>query len=175
MASVKVRRRVIDVAKALDPQSWSRCSMLFEETYLAHWSGGVVRDPPVPLSRPYGGALGPRSLFEHYVCRASGCDNVFFDNLLHVTTKWAGPEPGQGEYTVIYSLEKFIASSTPNATILRDEGTLWAEEGPDGETTAFVEKTIQYARPEHTAIAEAAFRAADLGGEAAALLCCVAE
>jgi hypothetical protein len=113
---VLVPATVDQVARALDPQSWDRCSTLFTDTYLVETptpccsaTGPVVGctappgpgDPPPGPAEPVGKAYGYTPLFEHFCldgscsgCKGSTTDcQAQFKNLLCVKTWYDRPVP----------------------------------------------------------------------------------
>jgi hypothetical protein len=103
-----VPRPVHEVARALDPQSWDQCSVLFKATYLVETptpccsvNGPVTgctapagpNDPPPGSAEPVGKPYGYSSLFEHFCvdnacsqCKGPTYCRAQFKNILCVKT-----------------------------------------------------------------------------------------
>jgi hypothetical protein len=160
-----VQRDVADVAKALDPQSWDQCSKFFSDTCLARRDAGgvIVEDPAEPL----GAAWKTRTLYEHFVCAATGC-GAWFENLLFVTT-WYEGSPNQSKYVASYGFNSWLDGV---AKITGDDGDLWARKDAAGGTIADSSKNIAFENPGLTGMAEAALAHSEMAGELAELVCC---
>jgi hypothetical protein len=108
-----------------------------------------------------------RTLYEHFVCKTTGCGS-WFENLLFVTT-WYEGSPNHSKYVASYGISEWLNGV---AKITGDDGDLWARKDPAGGTVAETSKNIAFEKPGLTGMAEAALAHAEMAGELAELVCC---
>ena len=174
------------VTPALDPQSWSRCSKFFKQSYLAKRdsSGAIVADSPVPPGTPYGQTGDSRTLFEFFTCDGSG-QMCWFQNMLSVMT-WDETAPTTtatcplvdspaSRYNIYYSLSSPIGGAIVGVknTIRVDQGEGCAQDDSGG-TVAYISKTLEVNNPVSNGIYQgiASVTFAEMGEEFAEILCC---
>ncbi len=176
---MRVNRPVADVARALDPQSWSQCNRYFVKSYLAvdpgpgSGSGDPTADTPVAPGTAYPStAVVPgtpypwRVFFEHYDgrCPMARC---WYRNLLDVRTTY---EAGGTVYRVRYELHRFLSGSQP---IEIDGGYLKVEPGTSAGTSIITaSKTLGFRSVLATSVAAAVFAQPAATRALAAMACC---
>lgn len=174
---VTINRPVADVARALDPQSWSQCSKFFVKSYLAVDPGAGTGDPtadtPVAPGTAYPStAVVPgtpypwRLFFEHYDghCKTGAC---WYRNLLDVRTWYEG---SGSSYHVRYDLHRYM-SGTQRIKI--DGGNLTVEPGStSGTADVTASKTLEFDSVLATGVAAAVFRQPDATKALTELACC---
>lgn len=175
--SLAVNRSVDDVARALDPQSWSSCSQLFRKAYLAAEPVGAADpapDTPVAPGTAYPGTsvvpgtpYPSRLFFEHYDGRCSfGC---WFKNLLDVRT-WYEPLPPSSDhrYRVRYDLHRFLSGTE----VIKIDGGGLKVEPTTGGAAVTAWKTLQLQSVVATAVTAAVFRQSAASAMITEMACC---
>ena len=173
--TLTVNRSVDDVARAVDPQSWSRCSRYFVKSYLAVDPGSSTADPtpdtPVTVGTAYpstavvpGTPYPSRLFFEYYDGHCSvGC---WYKNLLDVRT-WYEGTTGHS-YHVHYDLHRYLAGTQP---IKIDGGGLSVEPATGGASVN-AWKTLQFDSTIVTGAAAAVFRQSNAAALLSEMVCC---
>jgi hypothetical protein len=168
--TLSVNRSVDDIARGLDPQSWSTCNQFFLKSYLAVEPVGTADpapDTPVAAGTAYPATAGSRLFFEHYDGRCSfGC---WFKNLLDVRTWYESiPSTSDHGYHIRYDLHRYLSGTE---SIKIDGGGFKAEPSTGGATvTAW--KTLQFQSTVATAVTAAVFRQAAAAGVITDIACC---
>ena len=187
VASIRIERPLAEVAKALDPQSWGKCSKFYEPgaTYLIT---GNVTDPltcpatpdkPMTLGTPY-----HRALYEHFTC-VKGCD-ANFQNLLAIKTFYDNPDAtpctGAGgtnpctRYRVDFGLKTVCAAQLSNekVNLTTDQGELQATIDPKDPrwTRVYFVKRLSFGDPVFNGAMEAVLENTELAGELGEFACC---